>query len=338
MTLEKKKTLILCIILVLCLAVLGILISLVAKNALTPADQDQAQYMEMPKLHGLSLSEAKKMLSDLNISYDVVQTENATINRVLNVEYQGKTENGKEMLEIGTKIKLYANEVGADKIVYLTFDDGPIVNYTYSMEIYNTTGKLLDVLDSYNIKASFFIVGYQMIKSDRSDYVLDIMNRGHILACHSSTHELRTIYDSKSNFVSDIERFENELKSIIGEEKFNSIGKYLRFPGGTTSNGILSKSEAKEYISAVREMGYKIYDWTALTGDAEGKSTAAEFIAYLESGLNKAKANGEPLIVLMHDKASTTEALPEILDYLISEGYYFDTIDNCPEFTFAENR
>ena len=42
------------------------------------------------------------------------------------------------------------------------------------------------------------------------------------------------------------------------------------------------------------------------------------------------------LILLMHDKKEMTDVLPNILDHLIEEGYYFDTLENCPEYTTAE--
>ena len=145
------------------------------------------------------------------------------------------------------------------------------------------------------------------------------------------------IYSSPSQFIADIKQYESELKEIVGEERYNSIEKYIRFPGGTSTNGKLSKSEATEYIAKVRDMGYKVYDWTALTKDKEGLSTTNEFISCMLSGLTKAKTNEEPLIVLMHDMYSTSQALPAIIDCLISEGYYFDTVDNCLEYTFVEN-
>ena len=332
----NRSNAILTAVLALCLVVFVILLVAVIKNAVQPTIQPNAEWIEIPNLENMALAEAKARLDELNIAYEIVPTSSRIANRVERFEYSGKTENGKILATVGTSIKLHANEVGIDRVVYLTFDDGPKVNYTYDMEVYHTTKDLLDVLDKYGIKASFFMVGYQMIKTDRSAYVKDTMDRGHLIACHTSTHELGNIYSSISKFVEDIERFENELKDILGEEIYKSLGKYIRFPGGSSTNGYLSTSEAQEYISAVRSMGYKVYDWTALTGDAEGMKTASDFISYMDKGIEKAKQNNQPLIVLMHDTDDTTQALPEILNHLTSNGYYFDTIDNCPEYTFTE--
>ncbi len=334
MTSQKKKTFLLCIVLILLLIVVLLLVLAIGKAFITvPANQGGVAFTELDIKEGMSLKEAKELLDAQGITYEVIPTSSRIANTVEKIDHTGKEQNGKIVIASHSKIKLYANEVGKDKVVYLTFDDGPKVNYTYSMDIYHTTGKLLDILDIHGIKATFFIVGYQMIKSDRSAYVTDMLNRGHLLACHTSTHDFNKIYSSLSKFVADVEQFENELKNIIGEEKFNSLGKFIRFPGGSS---MLSESEAKKYISAIRDKGYKVYDWTALTGDAEGKTTANEFITYMDTGLAKAKKEGNPLIVLMHDTDDTTQALDQIIKHLINQGYYFDTINNCPEYTFVE--
>ena len=60
-------------------------------------------------------------------------------------------------------------------------------------------------------------------------------------------------------------------------------------------------------------------------------------IVSVDSSLTRAKEQELDLIVLMHDNVYSNEALGEILDYLVAEDYYFDTIDNCPEYTFVEN-
>lgn len=334
---EKKKTFLLCIFLILLLIVVLFLVLAIGKTLMAvPAGQGGVS-VELELQEGMALQEAKSILEAQGVRYTVVPTSSRMANTVERIEHTGTVENGKIILDSDSEVKFHANEVGKDKVVYLTFDDGPKINYTYSMEIYHTTGKLLDVLDQYGIKATFFIVGYQMIKSDRSVYVTDMLNRGHILASHTSTHELSEIYSSSSNFIADVEQFENELKDIIGAEKYNSLGKYIRFPGGSSTNGYLTKSEAEEYISAIRNKGYKVYDWTALTGDAEGKTTASEFIEYMDEGLEKSKKSGSPLIVLMHDTDDTTQALGQIIEHLIDQGYYFGTINSCPEYTFVED-
>lgn len=322
--LKNKNTLILIGILAICVAVCLILAIFVVKNLFTPADQPDVEWMELPITENMTLTEAKLILDELQIYYEIVPTSSRVANRVERIEFIGKEENGKRLFEIGTQIKIHSNEVGIDKVIYLTFDDGPTRDNTFD---------ILDTLDTFGIKASFFTVG-EDIKLWK-DRMVATVDRGHLVACHSHTHRFDVVYSSINAFLDEVRQYENALKEAIGEDKFNKMPKIIRFPGGT-NNARLSTEDALKYISAVRDYGYRVYDWTALTGDAEGKNDAQVFISCLSSGLEKAKKNNEPLIVLMHDKWSTNEALSDIISHLVSEGYYFDTVDACNEYTFVE--
>ena len=340
---ERRNTMILGTVFTVLTAIMLILMMLVLRNLIIPTDQPDVQYAQIPELVGMNIAEAKQKLDELGISYRIVPGLTKTPNVVEKIEYAGKTEDGKILVELGTRIKLYANEVDASKIIYLTFDDGPIVNYDNSMQVTNTTGKLLEILDKHKVKASFFLVGYQMIKEDRSKFVNDIYDGGHLIACHTFSHDLNDIYSHPSAFMDDVHLFEEKLENILGKEKYDSIPKCIRFPGGSSTNGRLTKAKALEYIAEARADGYRVYDWTALTNDADnryrldGESDKDYFIRSMMSGIESSAKSGKPIILLMHDKKATTDCLDELLEYLIDKGYYFDTLVNCPEYTFAEN-
>lgn len=336
---ENKNTGALAIALVLCLIVLVILAICVYEKftsstpTVTPDDPDDKQYVTISNLTGMNLADAKAMLDDAEIVYEIVQTDSELYNKVLKVEYEGKSEGENLLIELGTTVKLHANEVDPSKIIYLTFDDGPTRDNTFS---------ILDTLDQYGVKATFFVLGNRIIQY--ADRITATMDRGHIVACHSYSHDLDRysdgfIYASTDAFLHEIEMYESALRGA----EIQNINKILRFPGGTCTNGHLSKEESLEYITAARNAGYKVYDWTALTNDADssykldGESDQEYFLRSLKESLKQSTEKGLPLIVLMHDKAVTKECLPYILDYLVSEGYVFDTIDHCPEYTFAEN-
>ncbi len=336
---ENKNTGALAIALVLCLIVLVILVICVYEKftsstpTVTPDDPDDKQYVTISNLTGMNLADAKAMLDDAEIIYEVVHTDSELYNKVLNVEYTGKTEAENLLIELGTTVKLHANEIDPSKIIYLTFDDGPTAGNTF---------EILDTLDQYGAKASFFVLGNRVIQY--ADRIKATVERGHIVACHSYSHNLVSssdgfVYASTDAFLSELNMFESALRGA----EITLTQKILRFPGGTTTNGYLSKSEALEYIAAVRNAGYKVYDWTALTNDADnsyrldGESDKDYFLRSLKESLTASSEKGLPLIVLMHDKLTTNECLADILEYLVSEGYVFDTIDHCPEYTFAEN-
>ena len=81
---------------------------------------------------------------------------------------------------------------GKKKTAYLTFDDGPSSN----------TGRILDILDEYDVKATFFVVG----KEDERYRPLynRIVDEGHTLAMHSYSHKYQEIYQSKESYVEDL--------------------------------------------------------------------------------------------------------------------------------------
>lgn len=325
---EQKETLKLIGILSVGVFVLLILSIVLMNNLTMPTVTPEPKYIDIDNIEGMNLDKAKTLLENADITYEIIPTESKIANKVEKLEFVGVTlsDTGRLRIRIGTTVKIYGNDVSKDKVVYLTFDDGPTRD---------NTNEIVMKLEQYGIPASFFCEGRDIERYP--DRMETIFNRGHIIACHSHTHEFENVYSSTDAFISEIKQYENALREALGEENFAKIKKILRFPGGTNNAYIESNEDALEYINAAREFGYAIYDWTALTGDAEGNSDAQSFISTLDSGLKKAKNNGLDLIILMHDKWSTNEALVEILDHLIAEGYYFDTIDNCPEYTFIEN-
>ena len=336
---NKSSNAPLVITLIICLLVLAILAFCVVQKFTSPttptpsvpAGQDDVkQYIELPIREGMGLAEAKSALEELEISYEIVPTESKRPNRVEEFTYTGKVEDGKNLAEIGTSVQIHANEVGIDKVVYLTFDDGPTQD--------NTTA-ILDMLDERGILATFFVEGYDA--SIYPEKMLDTVNRGHLVGCHSYSHMYSSLYASTEAFLQEIEQYENALIAAIGEEAFMNMAKVFRFPGGT-NNAYLTKAEALEFIQTSRGAGYAVYDWTALTNDAdntyryEGEENLDYYMRSLQSSLESSKQKGLPLIVLMHDKTTMRDCLSDVLDYLVDEGYYFDTIDNCPEYTFVE--
>lgn len=194
-----------------------------------------------------------------------------------------------------------------DKVAYLTFDDGPSsVN----------TMKILEILDEYDVKATFFVLGSMSEKNP--EVLLTIHDKGHSIGNHGYSHNYKKIYDNSDSFFKDIDRGENVLKDILGEE-FNT--KLLRFPGGSFGK---KKSPMKELS---KQKGYNVVDWNVVIGDAEKKNPSKEYLINRFMETHKNKKN---IIILMHDtdaKNSTVEVLPQIIDILLFEGYTIKTLD-----------
>jgi peptidoglycan/xylan/chitin deacetylase (PgdA/CDA1 family) len=191
------------------------------------------------------------------------------------------------------------------KVAYLTFDDGPSLN---------NTPKVLDILKNNNIKATFFLIGKSA--EQNSELVRREKAEGHAIGNHTYSHNMKYIYSSPSTFVSDVDKGDKAIKSIIGDD-YNL--KLIRFPGGSFGPRLAPFREA-----AVKA-GYHYIDWNDLTGDAEHNNVPVSGL------LNELKkyTTQDHVVILMHDapaKATTVQALPQVIDYLKSKGYSFDTL------------
>lgn len=196
-----------------------------------------------------------------------------------------------------------------EKQIYLTFDDGP------SKDI---TPQILDILKSYNVKATFFVLGARVelypetLKREFSE--------GHYIANHGYSHKYSQIYENRDTVFQEFIDCENSIKRALGREEYNSY--LFRFPGGSTGGRYSSvKAEARDLLDSY---GVAYTNWNCLTGDAENKTTKE---ACFQEMLNT-KGNQNSIILLMHDandKQQTVDALPEIIEYYMNEGYTFKT-------------
>lgn len=197
-----------------------------------------------------------------------------------------------------------------EKIAYLTFDDGP------TKEV---TPKILDVLKEYDVKATFFMLG-KMIERN-GDLAKRVHDEGHLLANHSYSHSYADLYATSESFMAEIEKTNDLIRSIIGEEPF----KLIRFPGGGYNAGSYA-AEKQQYKLVLQKNGYYFADWNSLNGDAEGAARSAEqLVARIRQ-----TSGPKNIVILMHDaatKKTTAEALPAILSYLKEQGYVFRRLD-----------
>ena len=225
------------------------------------------------------------------------------------------SENTKGLLN-GTKH--YPVRTDGKKVVYLTFDDGPSTT---------NTPQVLDILDKYNVKATFFVLGSSIDKSDEAKEILkEEVKRGHAIANHTYGHDYSYLYPNRTmnvnNIVSDLEKSQNSMKAVLGEDFSTRV---IRLPGGYWSwEGRTAMKEAME------QNGYYNVDWNALNKDAEGKmKNADELVQCTKESVEALGPNADSVVLLMHDtygKEETVKALPRIIEYLQSQGFEFRTI------------
>ena len=192
------------------------------------------------------------------------------------------------------------------KIAYLTFDDGPYYN----------TYKVLDILDKYNVKATFFTtsINGENCYDKRSENCLvlykEYLKRGHTIANHTYTHSIfKGLYKSSDSFIKAVIDQENKIK----EQTDGYITNIVRFPGGSNSAG----NKKNEIIAKLKERKYGWVDWTAIDGDGGNLKSKEQAWKNIKSTIND-----KIEVVLLHDYSSiTTSILPELIEYLEKNGY-----------------
>ena len=182
------------------------------------------------------------------------------------------------------------------KKVYLTFDDGPSVH----------TKEILEILDKYNVKATFFVTGMNVPRYD--EYYRKILEEGHSLGIHTYSHEYDEIYNSLESFQEDFNKIRDYVYHHTGEGV-----KLYRFPGGSI-NGYVSSETREQIMEWLDEEGIVYFDWNVSSGDAEkGKLSPEEIAENCIVGVEGCNT----AIVLLHDagaKKNTVEALPLIIE------------------------
>lgn len=181
----------------------------------------------------------------------------------------------------------------APREVVLTFDDGPMPWITKS---------ILDTLDRYCAKATFFSVGRMALAYPAS--VREVLARGHTLGGHTHTHPLNIARLKSERSIDEIERGFAAIALAAGQP----IAPFFRFPGLSDSPGLLDH---------LQKRGIAAFTVDVVSDDSfinDATRLARQTLARIE-----AKQGG---IVLFHDiKASTAKALPVILSELQARGY-----------------
>lgn len=229
------------------------------------------------------------------------------------VTYSAKDSSGNKTIvkrKIEVIKKIGSEHQSDEKVVYLTFDDGPSEN----------TQKIMDILARYNAKATFFVTG----RNQKYNYLIkDAYNAGHTIALHTYSHDYQTVYSSVDAYFDDLNKVGQMVKNEIG-----FVPHYIRFPGG--SSNTVSRKYCQGIMSTltkeVVEKGYQYYDWNGDSTDATGNHVAVSKLIH-----NGTLCHDNNVMILCHDtqaKDTTVQALPSIIEHYQSLGYSFKGIDD----------
>ena len=180
-----------------------------------------------------------------------------------------------------------------ERAVYLTFDDGPIPR---------VTPWVLDVLDRYGIKATFFMVG-DNIRKHPEEFRM-VVERGHRIGNHTFNHIRGLSYDINSY----LENTDKACRMMMNTNLFRPPQGYM---------------SPKQYAELKKR--YKIIMWDLVTRDYNRKFTGEQILQKVK----KYVRNGS--IITFHDSLKSEEniryALPKAIEWLMEQGYEFKVFD-----------
>jgi len=178
-----------------------------------------------------------------------------------------------------------------DKIIYLTFDDGPIPE---------VTPWVLDVLDQYQVKATFFCVGENVYKNP--NIYQEVLRRGHRTGNHTYNH-IRGFFTNTKDYLANIEKASTLINSPL-----------FRPPHGDMRLSQLRLLRKK----------YEIIQWDVITRDYD-KDIPKERVLKI---VKKYARNGS--IIVFHDSLKAEHnmryAMPKAIEFLLEEGFQFKTL------------
>ncbi|MBS0290201.1 MAG: polysaccharide deacetylase family protein [Proteobacteria bacterium] len=201
--------------------------------------------------------------------------------------------------------KVYATSTGepirqiktTQKVVALTFDDGPEMPYT---------DKILDVLEKHNVKATFFVLGGNA--KANPDLIKKIMVKGHDLGNHTMTH---TMMKNKS-----VEVMKKDIQAVDDILRAQGYQKEITFraPFGITSDNL--KKALQELNKRMVLFTFLPQDWTKISAEQIYNNVMKE----MKPGL----------IITLHDggkrRDNTVKATEMLIETLQKQGYEFLTV------------
>jgi peptidoglycan/xylan/chitin deacetylase (PgdA/CDA1 family) len=179
----------------------------------------------------------------------------------------------------------------AEKIIYLTFDDGPIPE---------VTPWVLDVLDQFQIKSTFFCVGENVQKYPH--IYNELIARGHKTGNHTFNHT-KGLFKNNQEYLDNIEKAAFYIKSDL-----------FRPPHGALKISQLNKLKKK----------YKIIQWDVISRDYNKDLSGEEVLNIVK----KYTRNGS--IIVFHDSVKAEKnmryAMPRAIEFLLAKGFSFATL------------
>ncbi|HBE9200238.1 TPA: polysaccharide deacetylase [Clostridioides difficile] len=189
------------------------------------------------------------------------------------------------------------------KIAYITIDDGPS----------KFTDQMIKTLNKYNVKATFFMIDGNM--KEYPQQVKNIIKNGNTAGFHSVSHDIHKLYVTSTSAKEEFDTNDQTFYKITGKHS-----KVIRIPYGS------KPYTPQASYQALVDAGYKIWDWDLDTED--WRSNSSQIVQNVKNHIKNRKGEDkDQLVVLIHEKKQSAEALDSVLKFLSDEGYEFAPVD-----------
>ncbi|HHW06304.1 MAG TPA: polysaccharide deacetylase [Clostridia bacterium] len=187
------------------------------------------------------------------------------------------------------------------KIAYITIDDGPDPVHTPA---------ILEILDHYNVKASFFVLGTNAQKYP--ELIKLVHEKGHTIGNHTYNHIYKETYASDDSFWDSVKKTEDILYELLEYRP-----TLIREPGGRFRTN-------PEKQQMIRDQGYDLVYWNIDSYDSRSPIPDKDTIFANVKRQAQKEHLWPAMVILFHESGghrSTVEALPLVIEYLLQEGF-----------------
>ena len=193
-------------------------------------------------------------------------------------------------------IKIVCKANTDKKEIAISFDDGPAENYTK---------EILSILNTENVKATFFCIGMRIAENET--ILKQLQTDGHIIGNHSYSHHFWFDMYSAQKMQKDLKQMDTEMERVTGLKP-----KLFRPPYGVTNPNL---------AKAIKKGGYTPVGWSVRSMDT-GIEDGNKLLGKINDGIKPGA------IFLFHDTSKTTlEVLPEFIQEVKKRGYHIIPLD-----------
>lgn len=203
---------------------------------------------------------------------------------------------GSSVIQSDFYIKAHCSSDTKEKVIAVTFDDGPNAVYTPA---------ILEILKEHNAPAAFFVIGKNIAGNEH--IIQQIDKAGHILGNHTFSHSFFIDLKSKKAFAAELNQTQEKIFELTGKKM-----RLFRPPYGVTTPNL---------AHAVRSLHYSVIGWSIRSFDTKADDEAAivkRVISQIKPGA----------IILFHDTSiKTANVLKQTLDFAQENGFKIASVE-----------